>query len=329
MLDFLKSPTMTKRKLLLCGASGFIGRNLLNTFLENSAVELYACVHKTPLPPELVKHPRLHVVQADLTRESDVRRVMAGMDTVIQAAAITSGAAQIITAPHIHVTDNAVMNALIFRACHDHKVSHLVYFSCIIMYPQSATPATEADFNHIIEDEYFGAGWTKVYAEKMCEFYSKLGNTRFTVIRHSNIYGPHDKYDLDRSHVFGATVAKVMTTNDKAIVVWGDGTEKRDLLYIDDLVTLVGTCLAKQATPFELINAGSGQLVSVAELVQQIQLVAGKKLAVEFDNTKPTIAVSLAIDSGRAERVFGWTPKISLAEGIKKSLQWYQSSIQP
>ena len=320
---------MTRRKLLLCGASGFIGRNLLNTFLENSQIELYACVHKTPLPSDLVNHPRLHVVQADLTRDGDVRRVVAGMDAVVQAAAITSGAAQIITAPHIHVTDNAVMNALIFRACHDNKVSHLVYFSCIIMYPQCAAPAKEADFDHMIGDEYFGAGWTKVYAEKMCEFYSRLGHTRFTVIRHSNIYGPHDKFDLDRSHVFGATVAKVMSSNDKTIVVWGDGTEMRDLLYIDDLVNLVGTCLAMQYTPFELINAGSGQLVSVAELVQLIQLAAGKQLAVEFDKTKPTINVSLAVDSGLAERVFGWTPQTPLAEGIKKSLQWYQSSIQP
>lgn len=320
---------MTKRKLLLCGASGFIGRNLLNTYLENNEIELYACVHKTPLPPELVNHIRLHVVQADLTRDLDVRRVVAGMDAVVQAAAITSGAAQIITAPHIHVTDNAVMNALIFRACHDHKVSHLVYFSCIIMYPQSAAPATEADFNHIIGDEYFGAGWTKVYAEKMCEFYSRLGNTRFTVIRHSNIYGPHDKYDFERSHVFGATVAKVMTAHNKTIVVWGDGSEMRDLLYVDDLVSLVSTCLAMQATPFELVNAGSGQLVSVAELVRLIQFAAGTQLAVEFDKTKPTIALSLAVDSSRAKRVFGWTPKTSLDEGIKKSLQWYQSSIQP
>lgn len=320
---------MKRKKLLLCGASGFIGRNLLSCFLQDSDTELYACVHKTPLPPELAEHPRLHMVSADLTNTEDVSLIVAGMDAVIQAAGVTSGAKQIVSAPHVHVTDNAVMNALLFRACHDHNIKHLIYFSCIIMYPQSAALATESDFTHEITDEYFGAGWTKVYAEKMCEFYSRLGNTRFTVIRHSNIYGPHDKYDFERSHVFGATVAKVMGAKDGKVVIWGDGSEMRDLLYVDDLVALVHTCLDKQATPYELINAGSGQLVSVADLVHLIMSASGKQLALEFDNTKPTIAFSVAVDSGRAERVFGWTPKTSLADGIKQSLQWYRNSHQP
>ena len=54
--------------------------------------------------------------------------------------------------------------------------------------------------------QYFGAGWTKVYIEKMCEFYSRIGDTKYTVMRHSNVFGPHDKFDLEKSHVFGATI---------------------------------------------------------------------------------------------------------------------------
>ena len=247
----------------------------------------------------------------------------------LPAAAVTADASHSVPPLHINDKDNAVMNALLFRACRDHNIKHLIYFSCIIMIPQSTALSTESDFTHEITDEYFGAGWTKVYAKKMCEFYSRLGNTRFTVIRNSNIYGPHDKYDFERSHVFGATVAKVMSAKDGKVVIWGDGSEMRDLLYVDDLVALVHTCLDKQATPYELINAGSGQLVSVADLAHLILSASGKQLALEFDNTKPTIAFSVAVDSGRAKRVFGWTPKTSLADGIKQSLQWYRNSHQP
>ena len=76
------------------------------------------------------------------------------------------------------------------------------------MYPSSKKATKEKDFNGNIIDKYKGAGETKVYLEN-CKFYSMLGNTKFTIIRHSNIYGPHDKYDLDKSHVFGATITKV------------------------------------------------------------------------------------------------------------------------
>ena len=65
-----------------------------------------------------------------------------------------------------------------------------------------------------IKSTYFGAGHTKVYLEKMCEFYARFGKTKHTVIRHSNIYGPYDKFDLEKSHVFGATVAKIFNSTD-------------------------------------------------------------------------------------------------------------------
>ena len=75
-------------------------------------------------------------------------------------------------------------------------------------------------------ERYFGAGWMKVFVEKMCEFYSRLGMNKYTVIRHSNIYGPHDKFDLDKSHVFGATLNKVINAKDDKVTVWGRGLEE-------------------------------------------------------------------------------------------------------
>ena len=72
----------------------------------------------------------------------------------------------------------------------------------------------------------------------MCEFYSQISDTKFTVIRHSNIYGPYDKFDLERSHFIGATISKVMNSSSK-ISVWGKGKEKRDLLHVNDLTNLI------------------------------------------------------------------------------------------
>lgn len=319
---------MVKRKVLICGASGFIGRNLLERLSGREDLEVFA-THFCSAAPMEIGRGKVHFTQADLTERAAVERALKEKDIVIQAAAVTSGAGDIMARPHIHVTDNAIMNSLIFRAAFDGKVKHVVFFSCAVVYPSQSTPVKEEDFNHQIEEKYFGAGWTKVYLEKMCEFYAGIGATKYTAIRHSNIYGPYDKFDLQRSHVFGATVAKVMDAKTDAVDVWGDGAEKRDLLYISDLVDFVEAVIENQRAPFELVNVGSGSAVSVRELVRKIIEASSRKPAVRFDLTKPTIKLDVALDIDRARKVYGWQPKVSLDEGIRKTLAWYAQRYQP
>jgi len=320
---------LRKKTLLLCGATGFIGRNLLERFLAEGAYDIRAAYHRTKPPAALAKRRGVRFFRADLTNPKDVARATRGADVVVQAAATTSGSKDIVNQPSHHVTDNAVMNSLLFRACHEQGVGRVVFFSCTVMYSERPHPVRESDFDYAITPNYFGVGWTKVYLEKMCEFYSRLGRTRYTVLRHSNIYGPHDKYDFEKSHVFGATVAKVMTAQDGRVVVWGEGTEERDLLHVDDLADLVSASLENQKTPFELLNAGSGRSVSVAELVRLIIARSGRRLRIEFDRSKPSIPFKLTVDSTRARELFGWSPKVGLEEGIDRSLAWYREHYRP
>jgi len=312
-----------KKKVLICGATGFIGRNIANHFSKEKGFEVYGTYHKT----KPYQASKIHMMSADLTNEKDVKKVIKGMDVVIQAAATTSGANDIIKKPYYHVTDNAVMNSLIFRAAYEHNISHLIFFSCTVMYQSSNKPLKESDFDASKEiyPKYFGVGWTKVYIEKMAEFYSRIGNTRYTVIRHSNIYGPYDKFDLERSHVFGATITKIMKTRNKGeIIVWGEGKEARDLLYISDLVNFVEIAINKQKSKFELFNVGLSKSISITNLVKKIIKHSGKNLKIRYDRNKPTLKTKLCLNIIKAKRLFGWSPKISLDEGIKKTIDWYK-----
>lgn len=316
---------MLKKKVLVCGASGFIGRNMAETLARRDDFVVYGTYFKTPLTGDI----GFEAIKADLTKEDDVFKVVKGMDIIIQAAATTSGAKDIVTKPYYHVTDNAVMNSLIFRSAYEHKVSHVVFFSCTVMYKSGSQPVRETDFNanENIFPAYFGVGWTKVYLEKMSEFYSRLGNNKYTVIRHSNIYGPYDKYDLERSHVFGATVTKVMTTpSGGKITVWGSGEEERDLLYSSDLVDFVGLALDEQQAPFELFNAGCGSSISIKDLVHKIITASAKDITVQHDLSKPTIKTKLCLDITKAKNIIGWQPQVSLDEGIRKTIQWYEKN---
>jgi GDP-L-fucose synthase len=315
---------MNKKKILICGATGFIGRNLVEFFAGQAGYEVTALYHKEAVPDKLKQDKRISFIQSDLRDHGDVKRAVSGQQVVVQAAATTSGAKAIVTRPYHHVTDNAVMNSLLFRACHEEKAEHVVFFSCTSVYEPKKDPVTEDDFNGQMIDKYFGIGWTKVYIEKMCKFYADLGPTKYTAIRHSNIYGPYDKYDFERSHVFGATVAKVMGATNGKIEVWGDGSDERDLLHVDDLVHFVGIALRSQKKPFELLNLGSGRTVSVRELVEKVIERSGKSLKMEFDKAKPTIGFKLSVNSSRAKKTFDWEPRVKLEDGITRTLDWYK-----
>lgn len=270
------------------------------------------------------------MIKSDLTKEKDVDKVVKDMDIIIQAAATTSGAKDIVTRPYIHVTDNAVMNSLLFRSTYNHNVSHVVFFSCTVMHQSSNVPLKETDFdaNKEMHPNYFGIGWTKMYIEKMCEFYSRIGNTKYTAVRHSNIYGPYDKFDLEQSHVFGATITKVMNSKENGkIVVWGGGEEERDLLHIDDLIGFVDLIVKKQKNKFELYNVGCGEGISVKDLVKKIIKVSGKNINIDYDLSKPNIKTKLRLDITKAKETLGWSPKTSLDEGIQKTIEWYKANI--
>lgn len=313
-----------KTKILVAGATGFIGRNMLEFFARDPAMEVYGVYHER----QSFSCPGATFVQADLRRSEEVDRVVRGMDIVIQAAATTSGAYDVIHNPHRFVADNVIMNAQVFRAAFEQKVKHVIFLSCSVMYQSSDKPLKETDFdaNAEIVKNYFGGGWMKVYSEKMCEFYSRVSQTKFTVIRHSNIYGPYDNYDLKVSHVFGATLAKVMQAEDK-VMVWGDGSEERDLLYVGDLADFADLAIQKQEAAFGLFNAGLGKSIAIRDLVAKIVEHSGKKLEIVFDTTKPTIKTKLCLDSTKAREVFGWAPQTSLDEGIHKTMAWYKENI--
>jgi len=312
---------MGKRTIVICGATGFIGRNLAESFSRDPACDVVAVYHRRPP----FSHPGIRWIQADLTDASQVEKVLDGVSVLIQAAAVTSGVKDVVSRPHIHVTDNAVMNSYLFRSAYEHRLDHVVFFSCSVMLQSSALPLSEQDYdaNAELHPRYFGAGWTKVYLEKMCEFYSRLGSTKFTAIRHSNVYGPHDKFDLERSHVFGATITKVMTA-ENFITVWGTGAEARDLLYVEDLVGMVHRVIDRQTDNFSIYNCGAGSSVTIKELVSRIIAASGNYLSVQHDLSMPTIPTSLFLDCGKAQRELGWQPRHSLDEGIRKTIQWWR-----
>lgn len=314
-----------RRNILICGATGFIGRNIIQAFSRHNEYHLIGVHNKRPT----YDCKNLEWIKADLNKAEDVDRVLDGVDIIIQAAATTSGSKDIISRPYIHVTDNAVMNSLIFRSAFKNKVKHVIFFSCTVMLQSNELPQSEDDYNANVElhPRYFGVGHTKLYLEKMCDFYSRISDTKYTVIRHTNIYGPYDKFDLEHSHVFGATITKVLSAIDGIVSVWGTGEEERDLLFIDDLTHFVECAIHHQKLPYGLYNCGYGSSISIKQLVEKVISASGKKLTIKHDLSQPTIKTSLTLNCTKAEKELGWRPKVSIEEGINKTIEWWRNNI--
>ena len=317
---------MPRQRVLVCGATGFIGRNLVEALSSRADLEVHAV--RFTRPAYDLAGVTWH--QADLRDAAAVGALLKGFDVVIQAAATTSGSRDIVATPYIHVTDNAVMNSLLLRGCFDAKVRHFVFFSCSVMYQPREKPWREEewDASQEMHVNYFGSGWTKLYIEKMCEFFSRLGVTRHTVIRHTNVFGPHDKFDLEKSHVFGASVTKAMTSKTGAVTIWGTGEEARDLLYVDDLVKFVELAIERQTEPYEMLHASAGRAIRVRDLVARIVAASGRTLRIEHDPKGPTIKTSFALDNRRARDVFSWQPQVSFEDGVRRTIDWWRKTFE-
>ncbi len=195
------------------------------------------------------------------------------------------------------------------------------------MYPSRDEPSkeTDADRNNLF-GPYFGAANMKLYSEALCQFFAGLGRTKFTAIRPSNIYGPHDRFDPERSHVFGATIRKVLEAQDSKVVVWGQGQEVRDFLYEDDFVRFVELVIDRQDYTFDVFNVGLGRSVTIRELVDKVVSISGKDLEIVYDPSGPTIGTKISMNIDKAKEKFGWQPKVSLDEGIARTIAWYRQN---
>jgi len=312
----------TNTKILITGGSGLVGQNLTNKLVADGYTNIRVHLH-TRQPR--TKHDAVEYVSGDLTTYKDCLAVTKNVDIVIHAAASTSNAVDTVQDPLAHVTPNVAMNNFLIDSAYRNKVSKYIFISSNTVYPPKGdSPVVETDF---LFDEpypvYFPVGWMKRYAEVQCELYSKyLPNPMTTVvIRPANLFGPHDKYDFAKCHVTPATIRKV-ADNLNPIPVWGDGTELRDLLYIDDFIEALQLVIEKQET-YDVFNVGCNDVYSVNDVLATMKSLVNNDNPIEYIKGKPSMIPTRSIDSNKINRVLGWSAKTPLAVGLKKSHDWY------
>ncbi len=311
---------------VVTGGTGFIGSNVVRFLLEHGAKVVSVGYNRT----HEFDHVNLEVLHLDLTSYDSWSSLLESrnVDVLIHLAAVSSGAAVMADSPLAHLTPNVIMNALMLEAAYKHEIKKVAFLSSNTVYPLTDHPVKEADSGFDFYQSYHVVGWMKKFSEVMCEMYSShiKDPMKVLVVRPGNLYGPFDKFDPEKSKVIPALIRRAISKQDP-FDVWGDGSDIKDFLYIDDFVKAFVALLMRDDIDGP-VNIASGRSVSLRDVIYLILELAGHADAVvEFDQTKPIMIPKRLIDITRLESITGFKPAIDLREGLRRTIDWYKKNL--
>jgi len=308
-----------RKRILVTGASGFVGTNLVMKLLEYDCEIIGTFFNNPPS----IENKKIKYLKCNLTNELDCLRATENIDYVIMCAANSSGAEVIEKEPLTHLTPNIIMNSLMLAAAYKNNVKKFIFISSNTVYPLTDFPVTENDVNYQFFEKYHIVGWMKLFSEKMCAMYSEVINEKMStlIIRPANLFGPYDKYSKKESKVIAALVRR-FAENENPLQVWGDGLDVKDFLYISDFIDALILGLEKNI--IGIYNIASGTSITIKDIVETLKKITNKQdLEVFYDKTKPSMIPVRLISNKKFQDAVDWKPKYNLSTALKETYDWY------
>jgi GDP-L-fucose synthase len=297
-------------KILITGATGMLGRALV----KNLAFQSHEILTPTRLELDLL-------IQDQVFNYLDSNEP----DLIIHCAAQVGGIAANINDPAVFLMNNLSIDNNLLSAARKIKLRNLIYIASSCMYPKNyRQPLVETDvLKGALEETNEGYAIAKIAGTKTTVFVAEQEKLNWKVLVPSNLYGPGDSYDPAKSHLLAAIIRKVSeakTKNTREIDVWGSGNARREFTFINDLADFIGANLEKTLSWPTMMNVGCGTDYSVNEFYEAAIMVAGAKLTLRNDLSKPEGMKQKLLDSSIA-RSLGWNPTTTLYEGISLSFE--------
>ena len=247
---------------------------------------------------------------------------------IIDAAARVGGIGANSNFPVDFLSENLQIQCNLMDAAHVAKVEKFVFLGSSCIYPKFATqPLSEGSLlTGVLEESNSAYAIAKIAGIELIKSYRKQFGHNWISLMPTNLYGPYDNFDLENSHVLPALIRKFIdakNTKSDSVTLWGSGTPLRDFMHVDDLSEAVIFC-SEKFNENEHINIGSGQEISINNLAVLISKIVGFTGRIEWDKSRLDGTPRKVLDVSKLES-YGWTPKISLENGIRDTVKWYQS----
>jgi nucleoside-diphosphate-sugar epimerase len=304
--------------IVITGAGGFIAGALTRFFHDKGFTRIRA-VDKKPLPDWYQHVPGVENLCLDLSEKENAIRAVEDATEVYNLAADMGGMG-FIERFRIQCLRSILINTHMVEAAYRAGAKRYFFSSSACAYN-----TTESDAYPAMAER--GYGWEKLMSEMFCQEYWAERKFETHIARFHNVYGPHGTWDGGREKAPAAICRKVIeakASDIHEIVIWGDGTQTRSFMYIDDCVKgidMIMHCDELIATP---INLGSSELIAINELVSMAEEIGGVKLERKYDPDAPRGVAGRNSDNTFIKQVLGWEPGIPLRDGLTKTYTWIE-----
>ena len=315
---------------MVAGAGGFIGGHLVAALRRRGQHHLRA-VDLKPVGDWWQTSADVDNHVLDLRRPEACDAVVRGA-TVVYNLAADMGGMGFIEANKALCMLNVLINTNLLGAARAHGVRKFFFASSACVYPDhrqaapDVAPLKESDAYPAMPED--GYGWEKLFSERMCRHFHEDFGLEVAIARFHNIYGPHGAWTGGREKAPAAICRKVIEatlSGCREIEIWGDGTQTRSFTYVDDC--LQGIELLMSGGFSDPINVGSSERVTIAQLVDVVQEIAGVRLRRRYTPTAPRGVAGRASDNTRIKAVLGWEPPTRLRDGLAVTYQWIRDQI--
>ena len=308
---------LTKKKILITGADGFVGKHLVKNLLE-----------KRKVPKENLYLPTFE--ELDLRKWEDCQKAVKNQDIVIHLAAKVGGIGLNREIPGEMFYDNAIMGIQLMEAARQARVEKFVAIGSICSYPKfTPVPFKEKDlWSGYPEETNAPYGLAKKMSLVQAQAYRQQYGFNAIYLLPVNMYGPEDSFNPPKSHVIAAIIRKVYEAKKEGknyIEAWGTGKPTREFLYVEDGAEGIILATEKYDKP-DPVNLGSGKEISIKDLVELICKLMDFKGEIRWDASKPDGQPRRCLDTSKAKKEFSFEAKTNFVEGLKKTIQWYEAN---
>jgi len=320
-------------KIVVCGAGGFIGGHLVADLLKQGYTDIRA-VDKKPFEEWYQKFDGVENLVLDLQEKEACDKAVTGCEIIYNLAADMGGMGFIELNRALCMLSVLINTHLLMAAKEQKVVKRFFYASSACVYAADKqinpdlTALTEADAYPAMPED--GYGWEKLFSERMCRHFSEDFGLLTRVARYHNVYGPNGTYDGGREKAPAAMCRKVIEaklSGKHHIEIWGDGHQTRSFMYIDDCV--LGTqSIMNSKTVTMPINLGSSEMVSINQLVDIVEEIAGIKLERSYNLKAPKGVNGRNSDNTLIKKLLDWEPSTPLRVGMEKTYRWIYDEIK-
>ena len=318
-------------KIAVTGGAGFIGSNLVRKLLDIG--------HEVMIIDDFSRGTELNLQDLGINceiRRVDLRDFKLALESIKGADIVFHLAARVGSINYLHgskrneleaLQNNLIIDTNVFRTCLKNGVKKLIYASSVAVYPiaeqdKSETTLSEKSLTHFNPEG--GYGWSKLMGEIQLAWTEGLD---IGIARIFNIYGKNGAMGTS-SHVITSLIRKAILYPREKYIVWGDGQQTRDFLYVGDCVdALIKMQVKADKEPF-IVNIGSDKAIKISLIAEKIARISGKNMEILYDPSQPSGPFSRTADNRQAKVTLNWEPEVSLDEGLRRTYRWEEKRLK-